>query len=240
MIYHQAAQIDLRKSVASPIFDAEVNILGSINICEAAKDAEVKKIIFSSTGGAIYGEQTVFPAPETHQLNPLSPYGIAKLSFEKYLFYYKHVYGLDYVILRYANIYGPRQESHGEAGVVAIFIDKILSDIVPVINGDGTQTRDFTFVGDVVNANSAALSFEGSDIFNVGTGKETDINALWNMLKEETEFKGVITHGPAKDGEQKRSVIDSAKITKTLGWKQKYDIETGLKETVQWFKNRAK
>ena len=150
VVNHLAAQMDVRRSVADPMFDASVNFLGGLNIFEAARRSGVKKIIFSSTGGAIYGEQEAFPADEEHPVRPLSPYGITKLVTEKYLFYYKEVYGIQHVILRYANVYGPRQNPHGEAGVVAIFAKKMLESQRPVINGDGKQTRDYTFVGDVV------------------------------------------------------------------------------------------
>jgi UDP-glucose 4-epimerase len=158
VVNHHAAQMDVRRSVSDPQYDASINVLGGLNILENASRHKVKKVIFSSTGGAIYGEQDYFPADELHPLRPLSPYGITKLCTEKYLFYYKEVHGMDHVVLRYANVYGPRQNPHGEAGVVAIFASKLLRGEQPVINGDGKQTRDYTFVGDVVKANLAAPS----------------------------------------------------------------------------------
>ncbi|MGC8594696.1 MAG: NAD-dependent epimerase/dehydratase family protein [Candidatus Kryptoniota bacterium] len=238
IVNHHAAQMDVRKSVADPIFDASVNIVGSLNLLQNSLKYGVKKIIFASTGGAIYGEQDYFPADESHPTRPLSPYGIAKLSVEKYLFYYKVVHGLEHVILRYANIYGPRQNPHGEAGVVAIFASKMLAGEQPVINGDGKQTRDYTFVGDVVRANLLALDYNGSEIFNIGTGKETDVNHLFLKLRELTHSQCEEKHGAAKAGEQMRSVIDYSKAERMLGWKPEVSLENGLKITVEYFRNK--
>jgi len=235
-VNHHAAQMDVRRSVADPQFDASVNVLGGLNVFENARQHGIRKIIFSSTGGAIYGEQDYFPADELHPLRPLSPYGITKLCTEKYLFYYKEVYGIDHVILRYANIYGPRQNPHGEAGVVAIFASKMTRGDQPVINGDGKQTRDYTFVGDVVEANVAALSYTGSNIFNVGTGVEHDVNYLFNNLREHLSQKCIEKHGPAKLGEQLRSVISYSKIQKEIGWAPSVSLKEGLRITAEYFK----
>ena len=237
VINHHAAQMDVRRSVADPKFDASVNVIGMLNLLELGRQHGVRKIIFSSTGGAIYGEQDYFPANEEHPLRPLSPYGITKLATEKYLFYYRAVYGIEHVILRYANIYGPRQNPHGEAGVVAIFADKMLRGEQPVINGDGKQTRDYVYVGDVVRANVFALSFSGSDIFNIGTGVENDVNRLFRIIKTSTGSPCEERHGPAKIGEQMRSVIDSAKAKKVLGWQPTVDLEEGLRRTVEYFRS---
>ena len=177
----------------------------------------LKKVLFSSTGGAIYGEQDYFPADEKHPMQPLSPYGITKLVTEKYLFFYKEIYGIDHVILRYANIYGPRQNPHGEAGVVAIFTQKMLKGEQPIINGEGKQTRDYVFVGDVVQANLLGLKYSGSNIFNIGTGIETNVNQLFHHIKTLTGAKCEEKHIPAKAGEQMRSVISSKKIGEMLG-----------------------
>ncbi|MBI5325183.1 MAG: NAD-dependent epimerase/dehydratase family protein [Ignavibacteriae bacterium] len=166
IINHHAAQMDVRFSVDNPRFDATTNILGSLNLYESAKKYGVKKVIFASTGGAVYGEQDYFPADENHPTSPCSPYGIAKLANEKYLFYYKQIFGMEHVIFRYVNVYGPRQNPHGEAGVVAIFINKMLSGNQPVINGDGLNTRDYVFVEDVVKANLLALKSNVSGIYN--------------------------------------------------------------------------
>ncbi|MBP9211994.1 MAG: GDP-mannose 4,6-dehydratase [Bacteroidetes bacterium] len=234
---HLAAQMDVRRSVADPKFDASVNVLGFLNLMEAGRKHGLKKVIFSSTGGAIYGEQDYFPADEEHPNRPLSPYGITKLVTEKYLFFYKEIYGIEHVILRYANIYGPRQNPHGEAGVVAIFTQRMLKGEQPVINGDGKQTRDYVYVGDVVQGNLLALGYSGSNIFNIGTGIETDVNQLFRHLRTLTGSSCEEQHIPAKAGEQMRSVITAKKISDQLGWKQTVTLEEGLKRTVEFFKN---
>jgi len=182
ILVHHAAQMDVRRSVEDPRFDADVNILGLLNLLEAARRGRVRQVVLASTGGAIYGEQDAFPAGEDHPVRPLSPYGVAKLASERYLYFYHQQYGLDATCLRYANVYGPRQNPHGEAGVVAIFLHRLLAGQQPVINGDGLQTRDYVFVGDVVNANLAAIGRPAFGIFNVGTGIETDVNTLFAHL----------------------------------------------------------
>jgi UDP-glucose 4-epimerase len=237
VINHHAAQMDVRKSVEDPSFDASVNILGTINILENAKEFGVKKIIFASTGGAIYGEQDYFPADEEHPQRPLSPYGISKLAIEKYLFYYQQVYGLQFVILRYANVYGPRQNPHGEAGVVAIFASKMLANQQPIINGDGKQTRDYVYVGDVVNANKLVLNYAKSDIFNIGTGIETDVNVLYNSIRKYSGALCQEKHGEAKKGEQLRSVLEYNKAKTKLGWIPTVQLQDGLLKTVDYFRN---
>lgn len=238
-VSHHAAQMDVRRSVADPAFDASVNVLGGLNILEAAREHGVRKIIFSSTGGAIYGEQDYFPADEEHPMRPVSPYGITKLTTEKYLFYYKAVYGMDAVILRYANVYGPRQNPHGEAGVVAIFASKLLRGERTIINGDGKQTRDYTFVADVVQANLHALTFQGSEIFNVGTGVEHDVNTIFQHLARILRPGAREHHGPAKPGEQMRSVITSEKMYRAFGWRPMTSLEEGLRVTAEWFRTQS-
>jgi UDP-glucose 4-epimerase len=240
IINHHAAQMDVRKSVADPKFDASVNILGMLNVLELGLKYGVKKVIFSSTGGAIYGEQDYFPADEQHPLRPLSPYGITKLATEKYLYYYQVVHGIQHVILRYANIYGPRQNPHGEAGVIAIFADKMLRGGTPVINGDGGQTRDYVYVSDVVRANLLALSPSYTGIFNIGTGIENDVNTLFRFIKKFSGAACEEKHGEAKIGEQLRSVIDHSKAKKILGWEPTVTLEDGLKKTVEFFKEKLK
>jgi len=238
IVCHHAAQINVRKSVEDPIFDANINILGTLHLLKLSLTHGVKKIIFASTGGAIYGEQDYFPADENHPTRPLSPYGVTKLAVEKYLYYYQQVYGLDYIILRYANVYGPRQDPYGEAGVVAIFAESMLSGKTPIINGDGEQTRDFVSVSDVAAANVAALNFTGSNIFNIGTGSETSINGLFQQIKKLTKAKIKENHGSAKKGEQKRSVITPEKAINTLNWTPKMSLADGLKKTVEYFSSR--
>ncbi len=238
VVNHHAAQMDVRRSVADPKFDASVNVIGGLNVFEAAREHGIRKIIFSSTGGAIYGEQDYFPADEDHPVRPLSPYGITKLVTEKYLFYYKEVHGINYVVLRYANVYGPRQNPHGEAGVVAIFAKKMLQGEDPIINGDGKQTRDYTYVGDVVKANVLALKYDGSNIFNIGTGIETDVNTLFQHLRTHVRPSCPEKHGPAKQGEQRRSVISYKRIGRELGWSPSVDLQEGLRLTAEYFKKK--
>lgn len=232
---HHAAQMDVRRSVADPVFDANINILGTINLLKNAVKTGVKKFMFASTGGAVYGEQKYFPADEHHPTNPLSPYGISKLSVEKYLYFYKVQYNLNYTILRYANIYGPRQNPFGEAGVVAIFSSKLIKGEQPVINGTGEQTRDYVFVGDVVQANLITLNDKESDIYNIGTGQETNVNQLFGLLNKIIGKNKEEKHGPAAPGEQMRSVITSDKIFKKFGWRPSASLEEGLKKTVEFF-----
>lgn len=235
VVNHHAAQMDVRASVANPVFDADINILGSLNLLQASVQTGVKQFIFSSTGGAIYGEQETFPAGETHLLRPESPYGVSKLSLEKYIDYYGKVYGLSYFVLRYANIYGPRQNPHGEAGVVAIFADSLSRGKQPTINGNGRQTRDFVYVADVVEANRAALEFQGNAIVNIGTGIETDVNTIFDILAN-TAGNVIRPHyGPQKEGEQRRSVLDNRLARQLLGWHPSTDIVEGLEKTYAYF-----
>ncbi|PJA98781.1 MAG: UDP-glucose 4-epimerase [Ignavibacteriales bacterium CG_4_9_14_3_um_filter_30_11] len=238
IVNHHAAQMDVRKSVADPAFDANTNIIGTINLLQNSVNFGIKKFIFSSTGGAVYGEQDYFPADEKHTTSPLSPYGISKLAVEKYLFFYNKQYGLNYSILRYANIYGPRQNPYGEAGVIAIFTSKLLAGEQPIINGDGKQTRDYVFVKDVVKANVKVLTDDKSDILNVGTGIETNVNEIFNTLNKIVDNGQVEKHGPVAPGEQLRSVITSDKFYKRHNWRPSTKLEVGLKETVNFFESK--
>ena len=238
VVFHLAAQMDVRKSVADPKFDAENNILGGINLLQSSVRHRVGKFIFASTGGAIYGEQDYSPADEKHPLNPVSPYGISKLAMEKYLYFYFLEHDLQYASLRYANVYGPRQNSEGEAGVVAIFCQRMLKGAKAVVYGDGLQTRDFVYVGDVVRANMLALEYDRTDVFNVGTGQETDINTIFDMIKSATGSTQDRINEAARPGEQRRSCIDYNKISKQLGWKPQVDLESGIRKTVEYFKSK--
>jgi UDP-glucose 4-epimerase len=238
VVMHLAAQMDVRKSVEDPMFDAQVNVLGTLNVLQQAVKHGARKVIFSSSGGAIYGEQETYPAAENHVLKPLSPYGLSKLCGEQYLSYFQRVSGLQAVSLRYANVYGPRQDPEGEAGVVAIFIQKMLNNEQAVINGNGRQTRDFVFVDDVVEANLAVMGQETQGTFNVGTGVETSINDLFRILVQHTGSTCKEVHGPAKKGEQARSVIDSTKLRQEASWEPKADLSEGLKKTVEYFRSR--
>jgi UDP-glucose 4-epimerase len=237
LVNHHAAQMDVRRSVKDPAFDANTNIIGTINLLQNAVKYKVKKFMFASTGGAVYGEQTYFPADENHPTQPRSPYGISKLAVEKYLYFYNAEYGLNYTILRYANIYGPRQNPFGEAGVVAIFSTKLLKGEQPIINGSGEQTRDYVFVGDVVKANLLTLNDTANDIYNVGTGIETNVNQLFHKLNSIIKANKEEKHGPAAPGEQMRSVITSEKLFKKFGWKPSTTLDEGLKLTVDFFRN---
>ena len=239
VLFHHAAQMDVRRSVADPVHDASVNVVGTLNLLEAGRRAALKQVVFASTGGAMYGEQTAFPADEEHPAQPLSPYGVAKLAVERYLYFYHREYGLDAIALRYANVYGPRQNPHGEAGVVAIFLDRLLADREAVINGDGLQTRDYAYVADVVAANVAALGRPGFGIYNVGTGRETTVVELYGLLAAALGVTRPPTHGPAKPGEQRRSVISSEMVGRELGVRVGTTLEDGLKKTAAWFAARA-
>lgn len=238
LVNHHAAQMDVRKSVADPMFDARVNVLGTLNLLENCVRHKIKKFIFASTGGAVYGEQETFPASEEHPTWPISPYGITKLCCEKYLYYYKEVYRLPYVILRYANVYGPRQNPHGEAGVVAIFTEKLLKGEQPVIHGDGKQTRDYVYVGDLVRANMMVLDYPQSDVFNLGTAVELDVNAIFSNLNSLIGANAEEYHGPAKLGEQLRSCLSYEKIEQAIGWKPEFSLNQGLQKTVEYFKKK--
>jgi UDP-glucose 4-epimerase len=238
VLVHHAAQMDVRRSVADPRFDADVNIGGLLNLLEAARRASVRQVVFASTGGAIYGEQDVFPADESHPARPLSPYGVSKLASERYLYFYSQQYGLDATCLRYANVYGPRQSPHGEAGVVAIFMHRLLAGEQPVINGDGRQTRDYVFVGDVVRANLAVLGLPGFRVYNVGTGIETDVTELFELIRGAVGAGPAATHGPAKAGEQLRSSISSELLEQELGLRIGTPLDRGLQTTADWFREQ--
>lgn len=264
IVYHCAAQINLRKSIEDPVYDADVNIRGSLNIlqnfvrfCQGyggririspRLSSPQSAFIFSSTGGAIYGETKKIPTPETEPARPTSPYGLNKLTFEKFLEIYRQLYGLNYVALRYANVYGPRQNTKAEAGVIAIFITQLLKGERPKINGSGRQTRDYIYIGDVVKANLLFLSHKntslirtnwGSRIFNVGTGKETSVNEIFQKISN--SLKGFVIrrakplHGPAISGELMRSALDCRKIKK-FGWQPQVSLDEGLIKTIRWFK----
>lgn len=237
VINHHAAQISVRSSVENPIEDAQINLLGLLNLLEVGRSSGVKKIIFASSGGVVYGEAAVLPTPESYQpLLPLSPYGVAKLASELYLNFYCHTYGISYVALRYSNVYGPRQNPHGEAGVVAIFSKKLLKGEKPIINGDGKQTRDYIYVKDVVEANKLALAANINGAINIATGKETDVNMIFQLIRKAIGSDVSPVNGPAKKGEQKRSCLDITYSHQKLGFSPRYDLTKGLAETVDYFK----
>ncbi len=239
IVFHQAAQIDVRRSVSEPLLDTDINVVGTVNLLQACATAGVRRVVFASSGGAIYGDTEVIPTPETHPAMPASLYGAAKLCGETYGGVYASLYGLEFCALRYANVYGPRQDPHGEAGVVAIFARKMLGGETPVVNGDGTQTRDYVFVADVVAANLAAASADASlmGAYNVGTGRETDVNAIFAMLRDACGVSVEAQHGPAKPGEQRRSCLDASLAESRLGWTPRVPLDDGLRRTVEFFRS---
>ena len=237
IINHHAAQISVSDSVKNPVKDAESNIIGTLQLLQNAVECNVERIIFASTGGAIYGEQDYFPARENHPQRPTSPYGLSKLSVEGYLRFYKEQYGLKSTVFRYGNVFGPRQNPNGEAGVVAIFYNRLLKGKNPVINGDGQQTRDYIFIRDIVHANLLALSLNDSDIFNVGTGQETTVNELTQLILEVSESNIATQSSKKNNFEQRRSCLDNKKIKEALNWSPQFSLKEGLSETFSFFKN---
>ena len=235
-VVHHAAQASVRRSVEDPVFDASVNLLGTAALLQASVQHGVRRFLFASTGGAIYGDTDLVPTPEDAPALPVSPYGASKLAAEVYLRTFHALHGLSYAALRYANVYGPRQDPHGEAGVVAIFTQRLLRGEKARISGDGKQTRDFVYVGDVADANARALTSDEVGAFNVGTGVETDINRIFALLRQLTHSDQLEEHGPPLAGEQRRSVVDPRKIEKLLGWHPQTSLEAGLSATVQYFR----
>ena len=236
VVAHQAAQKSVRISVDDPVFDATVNVTGTVALLQASVHHGVKRFLFASTGGAIYGDTDAVPTPEDAPAVPVSPYGAAKLAAEVYLRTFHALNGLSFAALRYANVYGPRQDPHGEAGVVAIFSQRLLAGETASINGDGKQTRDFVYVGDVAEANLLALKSEAVGSFNVGTGVETDINRIFEIIKRLSGSSQPPEHAPAKAGEQRRSAVDVSKIANVMGWRPRTSLEEGLRETVRYFR----
>jgi UDP-glucose 4-epimerase len=236
LLIHFAAQMDIRTSTRDPKFDADINILGTLNLFESARQTGVQQVVFSSTGGALYGDASVMPTPEDYPAWPVSPYGVAKLTVEHYLYYYKTVFHLPSLILRFANVYGPRQNPHGEANVVAIFIQKLLNGEQPIINGDGTQTRDYLYVGDLVDAAMRGIEQGAEGTYNLGTTIETDVNHIFDRLVVLSGVPKDPAFGPAKEGEQMRSQLAIAKAERELGWKPQTSLDLGLKQTVEFFR----
>ena len=239
VVDHHAAQMDVRHSVDDPVFDATTNILGSLNLILAAVKHRIRKFIYISTGGAIYGEPTHLPVDESHPVNPESQYGVSKHTVEHYLYVYGHQSDLTYTILRYPNVYGPRQNPKGEAGVIAIFIGKMLQGVTPRIFGDGEQVRDYVHVNDIVRANSLALVNGKNDFYNIGSGVGTTVNELYRLLSKMLLFRPAATYAPARTGELQKIYIDSQKAMRELGWKAEVPVEQGLRLTAEWAKNKA-
>lgn len=240
-LVHEAAQVDVRRSVADPAFDADVNVRGLVQVVEAARrGGQLQQILFASSGGAIYGEQDVFPASEDHAIRPESPYGVAKRCGELYLEWFQRCYGIPVAMLRYANVYGPRQDPMGEAGVVAIFAARLLAGAPCTIYGDGGQTRDFVFVGDVAEANMQALQRGVRGAINVGTGVETSVNELYHHMARLAGVEGRAQHDTARPGEQRRSVISPARCRAMLGFVPSTPLEQGLAATLEHFRAAAR
>jgi UDP-glucose 4-epimerase len=237
VVFHQAAQIDVRASVREPAFDARTNVVGTVRVLAAAVACGARRVVFASSGGAMYGDTDIIPTPEDHPAEPESPYGASKVAGELYGRTFARMHGIDVVSLRYANVYGPRQDPHGEAGVVAIFALRLLEGDAAVINGDGRQTRDYVYVDDVVAANLRAAEIDSGGAFNIGTGIETDVNDLYTRIATAVGTDAVAQHGPAKPGEQQRSCLDVSLAERALGWRPAVSIDEGLRRTVAFFRS---
>jgi UDP-glucose 4-epimerase len=238
IVCHFAAQINARHSVDDPIFDAKINILGSLNLLEACKKAKVLKFVFASSGGEIYGDASQIPTPETYPPNPISPYGVAKLTIERYLYSYHKLFGISYLALRYGNVYGPRQNPKSEAGVVAIFTTKMLKGETPVIHGDGKQTKDYIFIEDAIEATYLSIKKNIEGALNIGTQKETSVIEIFYKLKKLTNSNVKAKYGPLPLCSFKRGCLLIEKAKKMLSWEPKHTFDAGLKKTVEWFKNQ--
>lgn len=235
VVFHLAAKIDVSTSIEDPVRDAETNILGALRVMRLSVKHRVKKFVFSSSGGAIYHGTKLRPTPETCAPSPLDPYGVAKLAFEHYLRAAWHHRGLKFVCLRYANVYGPRQDQKGEGGVIGVFAKAMVAGRIPTIFGDGRQTRDFTYVDDVVEANLAAAGSAVTGVFNISTGKETSVNRVARLIARETGVRKKPKYGRARSGEERRSVLDPSLAKEKLGWSAKTDIKEGIRKTIVWF-----
>ena len=241
VVVHVAAQAAVSRSVGDPRFDASVNVLGTIALLEACRRAGVRRAVYTSTGGAAYGDTSVLPTPEDHPLRPASPYGVSKVTAERYLECWAGLTGGRGLTLRLANVYGPRQDPAGEAGVIAIFTSRLLADAPCVVNGDGEQTRDYVYVGDVADAVARAVaSADATGIANIGTGVETTVNELYRRLARLIGVSRAAEHGPAKLGEQRRSLLDAARAKSLLGWRPSTPLDEGLTQTVVWFRKEVR
>jgi UDP-glucose 4-epimerase len=238
VVFHLAAQADVRVSVQKPVFDATVNVLGSLNVFEGCLAGEVKKVVFAASGGTLYGSPDEFPVREGHSQHPISPYGVAKKAAVDYLHYYREVRGLEYTALALANVYGPRQDPHGEAGVVSIFAGKFLTRERPTIFGDGAQTRDFVYVDDVVDAFFRATEKGGGLLLNIGTGVETSVQQLYDVMAKATGMKDPARYSPPRPGELERSALDPSRADRYLGWRPWTTLEEGVARTLEHFKGQ--
>ena len=239
VVFHQAAQIDVRRSVSEPLLDTRINVLGTVNLLQTCATTGVRRVVFASSGGAVYGDTDDLPTREDHACQPASPYGIAKLVAEHYGRVFATLHGLEFTALRYANVYGPRQDPHGEAGVVAIFAERLLADEELVINGDGKQTRDYVHVNDVVAANLHAATAAQTGVVNIGTGREASVNEIHRILASAAGTSAEAAHGPAKAGEQRRSCVAIERAGELLDWVPQVRLEDGLTATLDWFRSHT-
>ena len=239
IVIHEAARANVRESMQVPLLYAEVNVIGSLNLLECCRRYGARKVIYASTGGAVYGEPKKLPVPEDHPVNPLDPYGASKHHVEHYLVLYQANFGIDFTALRYPNVYGPRQDPFGEAGVVAIFSRQMLHGDNTVINGNGEQERDFVFVSDVVAANLQALVHGAGGTYNIGSGRGTSVNRVWELLADLTGYSGEKQHVSPKQGEVFRIFLDAGRANVELRWKPEVPLEDGLRLTVDYFRNHA-
>ncbi|MFH1539326.1 MAG: NAD-dependent epimerase/dehydratase family protein [bacterium] len=235
-VIHTAAQISVAQSVRDPVGDADINLIGGLRILEVCREFEVGKVIFSASGGTVYGEVPEGAADEDTPPAPLSPYGIAKMAFENYLEFYRHEHGLRYTVLRYGNVYGPRQDPHGEAGVVAIFARAMLAGEAPTINGDGKYYRDYVYVSDVAEANCVSLERGDNRRYNIGTQTAADVNEVYRMLREATGFTREPKHGPPRPGDLRRVMLDITRAREELGWEPRVSVSEGMRKTVEFFR----
>jgi UDP-glucose 4-epimerase len=237
VLFHLAAQADVRVSVARPAFDAEVNVVGSLNVIEGARQGGARKVVFASSGGTIYGDPdpAELPVDESHPVGPVSPYGVAKMVVSHYLEAFRVLHGLDYTSLALANVYGPRQDPHGEAGVVAIFAGRLLEGQPCTVFGTGEQTRDFVFVDDVVDAFARAADRASGELMNIGTGEETSVNRLYEAMARAAGVDAEAEVAAARAGELDRSALDRSKATELLGWVPHVDLDHGVSRVLDWF-----
>ena len=236
LVFHLAAQTSVSYSTRDPVKDGEINVIGTLRMLEASRRYGVEKFIYSSTGGALYGDPEVDPCPDDHPVIPLSPYGMSKHLGEMYMQFYRRLYRLNYTSLRYGNVYGPRQDPHGEAGVIAIFAQAMLEGKQPEIFGDGEQERDFVSVEDVVEANILAIDRGDGQAMNIGTGQRTSVNRIFELLKSIIGYKWDPVHGPARLGDVYQISLESARAAKDLGWVAQVDLEEGLRRTAEYFR----
>ncbi len=239
VVSHQAARADVRESMQEPLLYADVNVLGSLNLLECCRRYGVRKVIYASTGGAVYGEPQTLPVPEDHPINPLDPYGASKHHVEHYLYLYQANFGITYTALRYPNVYGPRQDPYGEAGVVAIFTGQMLNGDRPVINGSGEQERDFVYVSDVAHANVLALEHGDGRVYNIGSGVGTSVNRIFELLAGLTGWDRPAVYGPPKQGEVFKVYLDATRAQEELGWTPQVPLQEGLRRTVAYFREQA-